>query len=491
MSKFIDTLQGSLGSSAPGVIGALFYLIIGWILAKAVKTIIQKSLNLMGVNERFNAKSGGNEKSKLNIENGVATGGYFVVLLLTLIAVFDQLGLEVASKPIESLTQDITGYIPHAVGGGVLLLVAWLCSTIVKQIVTGTLGATSLDENISSEGKSLSETIGDISYWLIFLVFLPGVLNAFGIHGLLDPAQSMVDKILNMIPNILAAGAIIFVGWLVAKILRDITTNILSAAGVDNLGEKAGISEKTKLSKVAGLIVYFFTLVPAIISGLQALQIEAIAKPATEMLNSMMAMIPNILGAIAILTITYFVARPVSTLVSNICSAAGLDKVPETLGFENVKAGTSQTVGKIVFFFMMLFASVEAANRLQFEQLSELVALFIQFGGKVLLGSAIIAVGLWVANLAAAAINKTDKDGYTPVSSLIRVVILGLVLAMGLRSMGLANDIVNMAFGITLSAAAVAFALSFGLGGREAAGKQMEIWLEDLRGGLKNRKKSS
>jgi len=40
---------------------------------------------------------------------------------------------------------------------------------------------------------------------------------------------------------------------------------------------------------------------------------------------------------------------------------------------------------------------------------------------------------------------------------------------------------VNLAFGLVLGAVAVAFALSFGLGGREAAGKQMEHWLSGLR----------
>ncbi|MDH3546805.1 MAG: hypothetical protein OEN22_06875, partial [Gammaproteobacteria bacterium] len=64
---------------------------------------------------------------------------------------------------------------------------------------------------------------------------------------------------------------------------------------------------------------------------------------------------------------------------------------------------------------------------------------------------------------------------------ILRVAILGLVLAMGLRAMGIADDIVNLAFGIILGAVAVAFAVSFGLGGREAAGKQMEYWLSGLR----------
>ncbi len=488
MNKFIDSLQGSLGSSAPGVIGALVYLIVGIVIANIVKAVIKKGMGILKLNERFNSKSG--EGTKVDVEGGIATAGYFTILLITLLAVFNQLGLEVASLPIQSLTTDILNYIPNVIGGGVLLLVAWLCSTIVKQIVTGTLGATSLDEKVSSEAKPLSETIGEISYWLIFLVFLPGILGVFGLEGLLEPAQTMVDKILGMIPNILGAGVLIFVGWLIARILRDIVTNVLAASGIDNLGEKAGMNEKTKLSKVVGLVVYFFTLIPAIISGLNALEIAAIADPATDMLGSIMDMIPNIIGAVAIITITYFVARPVSALVGNILSAAGFDNVPTKLGFENVKQSASQATGKIVFFFMMLFATVEASNQLQFEQLSYLVAMFIQFGGQVLLGSMIIAVGLWIANLAGDALNKADKDGHTPIATLVRVVILGLVLAMGLRSMGLANDIVNMAFGITLGAAAVAFALSFGLGGREAAGKQMEIWLEDLRGSSKRTKKS-
>ncbi len=43
--------------------------------------------------------------------------------------------------------------------------------------------------------------------------------------------------------------------------------------------------------------------------------------------------------------------------------------------------------------------------------------------------------------------------------SIARVGILGLVTAMGSRSMGIADDIVNIAFGLTLGATAVAVAL--------------------------------
>ena len=108
--------------------------------------------------------------------------------------------------------------------------------------------------------------------------------------------------------------------------------------------------------------------------------------------------------------------------------------------------------------------------------------MFIQFGSQVLLGGVIIAVGFWLSNLAYAAIVRLHGAESGALASIARFAIVGLILAMGLRAMGLADDIVNLAFGLTLGAIAVAVALSFGLGGREAAGRQMEYWLSRFRG---------
>ena len=78
-------------------------------------------------------------------------------------------------------------------------------------------------------------------------------------------------------------------------------------------------------------------------------------------------------------------------------------------------------------------------------------------------GGLIITIGFWLSNLAHAAIVQA---GSASAANIARFAILGLILAMGLRAMGLADDIVNLAFGLTLGAIAVAVALSFGLGGR-------------------------
>ena len=45
---------------------------------------------------------------------------------------------------------------------------------------------------------------------------------------------------------------------------------------------------------------------------------------------------------------------------------------------------------------------------------------------------------------------------------------------MGLRQMGIANEIINMAFGFTIGAIALGIAVAFGIGGRDIAAKKLE-----------------
>ena len=124
-----------------------------------------------------------------------------------------------------------------------LILILFMCL-----LVTGALAASGLDEKIKTDKNPFSQILGNISFWLIILIFLPGILGIFSLEGLMEPAQSMVNQILGMIPNIFGAAVIIFVGWFIAKILKDVTTNILVMAGVDKFGSKIGLSENIKIN---------------------------------------------------------------------------------------------------------------------------------------------------------------------------------------------------------------------------------------------------
>ena len=332
--------------------------------------------------------------------------------------------------------------------------------------------------------EPMSANMGNVAFWLVILLFLPAILGAFQLQGLLEPVQGMVDRALSMVPDIFAALVIGFVGWLVARVLRGLVSNLLAAAGADKLGTCIGLDETVKLSRLAGVLVFILVFVPSLIAALDALKIEAVSAPAISMLDQFFGAVPNILAAAVILGVTWFVARFASGLVARLLAGVGFDLLPAKLGLGHA-IGEGRTasalVGRLVLFFAMLFAVVEAANRLGFGQISELVTMFVQFGGDILLGAVILVAGFWLANLAAEAISRASGEHTSGLARIARIAILGLVIAMGLRAMGIADDIVNLAFGLGFGAVAVAVALSFGLGGREAAGRQMEYWLAKLR----------
>lgn len=483
-SSLFESLLTTLGESLPRFLLALAILVVGWLVAVVVRAVIRKSLGLIKLNDRVRSEAGG----QIDLEDGVAKGAFYVVLVMTLIAVFNALNLPLVSGPLQTLVDKILAFLPNLVAGGVLMLVAWILASVLRKVVTAALAATSLDEKLTSQAgmKPMSRTLGNVLYGLVLLLFLPAVLGALQLEGLLVPVRDMVNEILAMAPNLAAAVVFALVGWFVARLLRDVVSNLLEATGANKLGERAGLKGTMSLSKLIGLIVFIFVFVPALIQALDVLQVDAISTPATQVLGTFMAAVPNLFAAAIILAVAFFISGIVANLASSLLGGIGFDRVPQGLGLKAAfpeGSTPSVLVGRILVFFIMLFAVVEAAGVLGFTQVAGLVETFIEFGGQVLLGVLIIAVGLWMANLAHGAISRLDRPQARFMAGLARFTILGIVFAMGLRAMDLANEIVNAAFYLTLGAVAVAVALSFGLGGREAAGRQMEHWLGRMRGG--------
>jgi hypothetical protein len=300
---------------------------------------------------------------------------------------------------------------------------------------------------------------------------LPVILSILGLNGLLLPVQNMVNEGIAYLPNLFIAGVIIFVGYILAKIVRGIVEGLGNSLGLQAQAEKVGLFKNSNISKFLGSFVFAIIIITALIVAFEALGIEAISQPATSMLNEIMQAIPRIIAAGLILIVAYVVSRFVARLIAELISGAGVDEVPMKLGVQRFLGQTrvSDVIGYLIVFFTMLFAVSEAANRLGLEQVSVLISMFIQFGADILLGAVILVIGFWLANAVANVVQRGEYNSSRWLGNLVRILIMGLVIAMGLKAMGIADSIVNLAFGLTLGSVAVAFALAFGLGGRQPA----------------------
>lgn len=473
----VNNLQQTYGVQLEPILGAIALLLVGWVVALLAGAGIRKLLSKMNVNQHVNKSTGHNT----DIEHLAGRMVFWFILIIAIIASFNLLNLHAVSAPFSNMVNEVLLFIPRILAALVLAALGWILATLARAGITRLLASTTLDERLSADVgvQPLSNNIGQIVYWLILLLFVPVVLSALGLNGLLLPVQNMVNDLLLFLPNLFAALVIGFVGYFVAKIVRNIVVGLVSSLNLQSAAEHVGVKNTTSIPNMAGSIVFILILIPTLIAALDALQIEAISQPAIRMLDQIMYAIPNIIAAALILVITYMVAKFVAGILVNLMAGTELDRLPAKLDMQRFLGSTnlSSMIGKLLVFFAMLFAVAEAANRLDFEQVSNLITIFIAFGANILLGVAIFIIGFWLANLIAEIAQRGRYNYSVWLANVVRVLIIGLVLAMGLRAMGIADSIVNLAFGLTLGAVAVAFALAFGLGGREPAQRLLDDML--------------
>ena len=452
------------------ILAAILVFILGWIIALAIGAGTKKLLNMVGTNRHLSSATG---KDSPDYERVISRFIFWFVFIMAVVGALNVLNINSVSGPFSAMLAQVLVFIPNIIAATIVGFVGWIIARLVRTGLTRGLAKTQLDEKLSADVgvQPISENIAEISYWLILLLFLPIVLSILGLTGLLVPVQNMVNEAISYVPNIFIAGVIVFVGYILAKIVRGIIEGLVNSVGLQAQAERIGMFKNTSLGRVLGSFVFALVIITALIVAFEALGIESISQPATSMLNEIMSAIPNIIAAGLILVLAYVVSRFVAGLVRDVLSGTGVDNVPERLGVQRFLGNTtvSGTVATLIVFFTMLFATSEAANRLGFDQVSHLIATFIEFGANILLGAVILVIGFWLANVVANIVQRGEAQNTRWLGNLVRILIMGLVLAMGLRAMGIADSIVNLAFGLTLGAVAVAFALAFGLGGRQPA----------------------
>ncbi|HEY53474.1 MAG TPA: mechanosensitive ion channel [Caldilineae bacterium] len=471
------------------LLGAVLVLVIGWLVAKWISGLVGKLLKRTSIDNRVANWAGDGNVPK--VEDGIAKIIFYILMLFVLVAFFEVLGLTIITEPLNALLNTIFAYLPSLLAASILIVVAWLVATILRGLTKRVLQTANVDkrlgDDVDPERMSVSKALSDAVYWLVWLIFLPPILGALGLQSLVAPLTGMLDDIMAFLPKLFAAVVILVVGWFVAKILRRIVTAFLAAIGTDEFSDRIGLSKmlgKQNLSGLIGLIVFILVLIPVIISSLEAVQLDSLTQPLSNMLDTIFTAIPAVLAAAVVLFVAYIIARLVADLVADVLEGIGFDNIMVTLGLSKEattgKGSPSNIVGYLVLVAIMLLAVMAATSLLNIPALSLIVAQFIAFAWRIVIGLIIFGLGLWLASLVGKVVEASNWPNKNLASMFGRIAVIALATAMALSQMGLADSIINLAFGLTLGALAFAIALAFGLGGREVAGKELESWVSDF-----------
>jgi hypothetical protein len=492
--EIVEKTIQSLGGYLPRIIAAVVILILGFLVARLISVLVLRCLRRIKLDNHVKRGIGAEYKA----ERWIAQAVFWLVMLMVVIAFFSVLQLPRVAGSLKIVVDKILEFLPKLLAAGLLFIIAWILAKTLRFVISKGMAKTKLDERFSKKtgtpeekGQiSLSKTLANTAYWLIFLLFLPAILSALAIEGILAPVEQMVEKVVAFLPNLFVAGMILLIGWFFARVIRQVITSVLASLGTDQLGEKIGLKQslkKVSLSQALGLVVYIIILIPIVIAALDAVKLEGITQPASHMLERILGALPVVFSAIMILTIAYMAGRLVRGLAINLLESIDFNSLPVKLGLgkdaARAKFTPSEIVGHLILVLVMLFASVSAFNLLNLEDLANLVSRLLVFVGHILIGLVIFTLGLYLANLVAKIITSRDIVQAKLLAIIAKLAILLLAGAMALRQMGLANEIISLAFGLLLGAVAVAGAIAFGIGGRDIAAYKLNEWTKSIESG--------
>lgn len=369
----------------------------------------------------------------------------------------------------------------NVLGGIVLLIIGYFVAKFVGKLVAKLLSTTGIDDKTKSK-MSLSKFIGKIVYYVLMVIVLMITLSVVGVSGdVLNPLNEMVTKFFQAVPSILAAFLIAYVGYFLAKIVSE----LVEASGdkiKSWLPKDFNMDKSINVVAILKNLAFIFIFVPILIIALEKLNMAVITEPATGMLSTFINAIPFIIYAIVILLVAVIGGRFITKLLKELLNGFKVNELGRKLQIENVLGKTNlvSLIANLAYIFIIYIGIIEAARQLGLMEIVDVLDDVLYIAGNVVFGLIILSLGNVVANFAAK-IFSNSKNANKMVASIIRVAILFIFLAMGLHAMGIANDIIELAFGLSLGAVAVAFALSFGLGGREAAGKEMSDFFSKMK----------
>ncbi|MFF2447221.1 mechanosensitive ion channel [Neobacillus sp. NPDC058068] len=469
----------------PNLLLALLVLLIGWLAAKGIGRGVEAALKKTSFDD--NLFSNVEKPKKYSSEMMIGKIVYYLLLVFVWTIFFNILNLSLIATPLVNMLSTITAAIPNLLKAALILLFAWAVATVLKLLfkrgaamfrVEGHLVKWKMAKN-QLDASTKVNSIAKALFYFVLLLFLPGVLGALQLDGISEPFAHVLSTLLAIIPKLFAAALIVFIGWLIAKLVRDILTNFLKSIGTERLGQRFGL-EGANLSTIIGNIVFILILIPTIITALEKLDLKGISEPAMAMLQQIMTLIPNIAAAIMLILFGIWLGKWVEKMVEQMLWRLRFDNIFHHMGIGSLtpdgqsKYTLSQLVGLLAKIVVVILFTAEALQIVHLNFLVTLATGVIAYLPMLIAALVILGVGLYLGYLVERVLQNVLKQRYSrTLAAVAKYAIFTITLFMALDQLGVAHSIVNSAFILVLGGLALAFGLAFGLGGTEFARKYL------------------
>ena len=200
------------------------------------------------------------------------------------------------------------------------------------------------------------------------------------------------------------------------------------------------------------------------------------------------AAIPRIIGFLLILLIGWWIASGIAALVDRLLRAANFNSLAERSGISDfiakmgVHADATRLLADIVKWFIRLIVLIVAFDALGLPAVSVVLLSLLFWLPNLIVALIVLVIGGIAARAVSALVRgsaaKADLGNPDLFASIASVLIWAFAIVVAVNQLGIAVTLVNTLFIAFVGALALAFALAFGLGGRDTAGQIVREFYE-------------
>ena len=279
-------------SIAFSLMEAIVILLVGWGLARIVRSLVVGALNRTTLDNQLAALLTGGRSEKMPVEETLGAFTFGSIMFFVSIEAMQALGLTMVTEPLNQLLGRMVDFVPQLFAAAVLALLAWVLASLARMLILNLLSSFELDRHLGEamtdadaeraprgQGTPLSQTLGDAAYYLVFLFFLPQMLDALRMQGL-RPVQEMVGRILGIIPNLMGVAIMLAVFYFVAKIVQRLMVQLLTSVGFDRVPEMLGLGgvEGPRASVASGWVVFASLMSMGVVQAADTLGLTLISE---------------------------------------------------------------------------------------------------------------------------------------------------------------------------------------------------------------------
>lgn len=297
-------------------------------------------------------------------------------------------------------------------------------------------------------------------------------------------AASTIEQILSSLPTILAAAAVLVVGYVGGRLLGGIIARLLRRFGLQRYTDGSnGDGLARGLGKVVAYYVYFVTLLTAsLILGIDQL---------TAALSDVGGYLPIVLGALGVLVVGFAIGRLLGDRVAALVGDLGIGRYLRETPVSDVgdEHSFGYLVGKLVTYYVYLLTLLAVADILEITALTSVLDRIANYLPAVAAGLVALLAGIWLAERAGEVIVDTGDGRPTHIAGIgVKVMVYYLTLTVALATVGVDVSVLTnlfSAFAVALFgslglAVAIGGGLALGLGGQDFVAENIDDWASPL-----------